>query len=391
MLKTALQIFCIFLKLGLTSFGGPIAHLGYFHHEFVDRRKWLSEKAYLDVVVLCQFLPGPTSSQVSFAIGLNRAGYLGGIASWLGFTLPSVLILSLFAWLMGANQSWANTSVIHGLKIVAVVIITQAVYSMSIKICNTTKTMAIAIAATCVALLLPFAWAQVLIILFAALFGILLLNQNHMTGLDFFSSKISKRAGALWLISFFILLLVFPVLNWLQSSKLLELFNIFYQTGAMVFGGGHVVLPLLEAKLVQTGLVSQSDFLAGYGLAQAIPSPLFSFAAYLGGIIDTNKPVFTSLVCLIAMFLSGFLLLMAVLPFWQQVCQRTKVQTALKGVNAAVVGLLLAALYQPVWISSILNTKSFVIALMSFWLLQGYKLAPWCIVVFCALCGWLLL
>jgi len=381
----SIEIFFVFLKLGLISFGGPIAHIGYFNHEFVNKRKWLSQEAYLNLVALCNFLPGPASSQVGFAIGLSRGGFLGAFLAWLGFTLPSSIVLMLFALSLSEHQQWVSSGVIHGLKIVAVAVVAQALFSMSKKMLINRLSITILVVACALVLLFPSAWIQLIAIVIAAILGCLLFKQhNAWPTNDVLSIKLSKRVGIISLCLFIIILIITFIAS---VDGIGKLFAIFYQTGALVFGGGHVVLPLLDARLVQPELITQSGFLSGYGAAQAIPGPLFSFAAYLGGSIDSDHFILSSFVSLVAIFLSGFLLLIAILPFWQKINRYAFAKSALHGVNAAVIGLLLAAFYQPVWTSSIFDTKDFLIALIAFCLLEFFKYPPWMIVVLCGILG----
>ncbi len=386
------QLFLIFLKLGLTSFGGPIAHLGYFHNEFVSKRKWITDQAYTDLVALCQFLPGPASSQVGLAIGYFRAGYIGSLVAWIGFTLPSAIILTLFALSITDYHNIISPGVIHGLKIVAVAIVAQAIYSMASKICINKQSIAVMLISCCCLLLFPYSWLQIVIIISAGVFGCLVFKKNVKdknadTSLPI---SISRTSGIFWLTIFSFLLIFLILVSSVTSNEFVKLFNIFYQTGSLVFGGGHVVLPLLDMKLVPE-FISKTDFLSGYGAAQAIPGPLFAFSSYLGAIIENqSSPWLGSVVCLFAIFLPSFLLLMGVLPFWKTCRENKNVQAALFGVNASVVGLLLAAFYNPIWISAIYNAKDFSLALVSFCLLQYFKFPPWIIVILCGTFGYLI-
>jgi chromate transporter len=384
-------VFLIFLRLGLTSFGGPVAHLGYFRHEFVTRRGWLSERSYGDLVALCQFLPGPASSQVGIALGLSRAGYGGALAAWLGFTLPSAVVLILFALGIAQHSTAIPPGALHGLKVVAVAVVAQAVWGMARNLCTDAPRITLMLLAACVALLQSSAWGQVGVISAAAVAGLLLFKPTPPAAHDALPMTISRRAGAMWLSLFVLVLAGLPILaHWLPNPGL-ALTDAFYRTGALVFGGGHVVLPLLQAEVVPTGWVSNDVFLAGYGAAQAMPGPLFTFAAFLG-VSMTQAPTgwLGGLLCLLAIFAPSFLLVMGALPFWESLRRSPRTQAALAGVNAAVVGLLLAALYQPVWTSAIFTAQDFGLALIGVVALMVWKLPPWLVVVGSGAAGWLL-
>lgn len=384
-------VFLIFLRLGLTSFGGPVAHLGYFRHEFVTRRGWLSERSYGDLVALCQFLPGPASSQVGIALGLSRAGYGGALAAWLGFTLPSAVVLILFALGIAQHSTAIPPGALHGLKVVAVAVVAQAVWGMARNLCTDAPRITLMLLAACVALLQSSAWGQVGVISAAAVAGLLLFKPTPPAAHDALPVTISRRAGAMWLSLFVLVLAGLPILaHWLPNPGL-ALTDAFYRTGALVFGGGHVVLPLLQAEVVPTGWVSNDVFLAGYGAAQAMPGPLFTFAAFLGASM-TQVPTgwLGGLLCLLAIFAPSFLLVMGALPFWESLRRSPRTQAALAGVNAAVVGLLLAALYQPVWTSAIFTAQDFGLALIGVVALMVWKLPPWLVVVGSGAAGWLL-
>lgn len=383
------SVFLIFLRLGLTSFGGPVAHLGYFRDEFVVRRRWLSERSYADLVALCQFLPGPASSQVGLALGLSRAGYRGAFAAWAGFTLPSALILMLFATSL-AFQGSLNAGVLQGLKVVAVAVVAQAVWGMARTLCPDRLRVTLMAASAVLVLLLPFIWSQPLVLLGAGLLGVLLIKPTTEEQQDDLPVRVSRRAGSLALGLFLVLLVGLPLLASLFPSQLLSIVDSFYRVGALVFGGGHVMLPLLEAETVQPGLLDIDTFLAGYGATQAIPGPLFTFAAFLGTAMDTGLPSWlTGLVCLGAIFLPSFLLVVGALPFWAQLRHSPRTQAALAGINAAVVGLLLAALYQPVWSSAIKGPQDFALGLVALIALVFWKLPPWLVVLATAALGWL--
>jgi chromate transporter len=375
-------VFLIFLRLGLTSFGGPVAHLGYFRDEFVVRRHWLSERSYADLVALCQFLPGPASSQVGMALGLSRAGYAGALAAWLGFTLPSAIALILFALGIASYGDAMPAGVLHGLKVVAVAVVAQAVWGMARTLCPDVPRISIMVAATCCVLLVPSAWGQVGVIIAAALIGLVAFRPQPGTAHEPLPISIRRRTGLLWLALFCALLLGLPLLAGLFPSPLLAMVDAFYRAGSLVFGGGHVVLPLLQAEVVPTGWVDGDAFLAGYGTAQAVPGPLFTFAAFLGASMNQAPGGWLGgLVALLAIFLPSFLLVLGALPFWEQLRRNRRTQAALMGVNAAVVGLLLAALYQPVWTSAIHRPEDFGLALVALTALLFWKLPPWLVVL----------
>lgn len=384
-------MFLIFLRLGLTSFGGPIAHLGYFRDAFVTRRRWLSERSYADLVALCQFLPGPASSQVGIALGLSRAGYGGALAAWLGFTLPSAVVLILLALGITRHSTAIPPGALHGLKVVAVAVVAQAVWGMARNLCTNAPRVAVMLLAACVALLQTSAWGQVGVILIAGMAGLLLFKPAPPTAHDALPVTISRRAGALWLSLFVLLLASLPILAQLMPNPTLAVTDAFYRTGALVFGGGHVVLPLLQAEVVPRHWVSNDVFLAGYGAVQAMPGPLFTFAAFLGASM-TQAPNgwLGGLLCLLAIFTPSFLLVLGALPFWESLRRSPRTQAALAGVNAAVVGLLLAALYQPVWTSAIFTAQDVALALIGLVSLMVWKLPPWLVVVGSGAAGWLL-
>lgn len=385
------QIFLIFLRLGLTSFGGPIAHLGYFRNEFVAKRQWLSEKSYADLVALCQFLPGPASSQVGMALGLTRGGYAGLFGAWCGFTLPSAIALILFALGLSSSGDALPQGLLSGLKIVAVAVVAQAVWGMARSLCPDTARVTMMALAACAVIAFPTAMGQVGVILVAGVAGLLLFKPATDSAHEYLPVSVSRRAGALWLGLFIVLLLMLPVLAETTQNRIVELVDSFYRAGALVFGGGHVVLPLLEAELVPTGWVDNETFLAGYGVAQAVPGPLFTFAAFLGASAE-GAPTgwLAGLICLVAIFVPSFLLIVGALPFWERLRRSAKIQAALMGVNAAVVGLLLAALYQPVWTSAIQEPQHFGLALVALVALMFWKLPPWLVVIASGVAGWLL-
>lgn len=384
-------VFLIFLRLGLSSFGGPIAHLGYFRDEFVTRRRWLTERSYADLVALCQFLPGPASSQVGIALGLSRSGYAGALAAWAGFTLPSALVLILFALGIASYGDAMSSGVLHGLKVVAVAVVAQAVWGMARNLCPDAPRITIMAAATCFVLLMPTALGQLGVIAIAAIVGLLLFKPQQDTAHDPLPITIGRRVGLLWLTLFFVLLLGLPLLAAVFPSQTLARVDAFYRAGSLVFGGGHVVLPLLQAEVVPAGWVSGESFLAGYGAAQAVPGPLFTFAAFLGASMnDSPSGWIGGLICLLAIFAPSFLLIVGVLPFWERLRRNVRTQAALSGINAAVVGLLLAALYQPVWTSAIHAPQDFGLAVVALVALMFWKLPPWLVVVGSGVAGWLL-
>lgn len=384
-------VFLVFLRLGLTSFGGPIAHLGYFREEFVSRRGWLSERSYVDLVTLCQFLPGPASSQFGIALGLSRAGYCGALAAWLGFTLPSALLLILLALGITSAGEGMPMGLVHGLKVVAVAIVAQAVWGMARNLCPDAPRLALMATATCLVLAVPSAWVQVAVITAAGIAGLFMFNPAKSLAREPLPITVSHRAGVFWLTLFFVLLLGLPLLAELWPSQTLSMLDAFYRTGALVFGGGHVMLPLLQAEVVPPGWISNETFLAGYGATQAVPGPLFTFAAFLGASMQGPPSGWLGAVlCLIAIFAPSFLLIVGVLPFWEQLRRNLRMQAAMLGINAAVVGLLLAALYQPVWTSAIVQPTDFALALIALLALMVWKLPPWLVVLGCGGAGWLL-
>ncbi|RQZ50596.1 chromate efflux transporter [Burkholderia sp. Bp9099] len=388
--RHAWPVFVAFLRLGLTSFGGPVAHLGYFRDAFVTRRGWLTERAYADLVGLCQFLPGPASSQVGMAIGLSRAGYAGMFAAWLGFTLPSALLMMLFALGMHAARMPVAAGALHGLRIVSVAVIAQAVWGMARTLCPDTRRATLMAVAACLALLVPAAWLQVAVIVAAGAAGLVLLPQPERGAHDPLPLHVSHRAGALWLVLFAALLVALPFAAGALHSHTLAVADAFFRTGALVFGGGHVVLPLLQAAVVAPGWVGDSAFLAGYGVAQAVPGPLFTFSAFLGASLrDAPNGWLGGTIALVSIFAPSFLLVAGTAPFWERLRRSTRMQAALAGVNAAVVGLLLAALYHPVWSETIVSPRDFAAALVAFVALVFWRVPPWAVVIASAALGWL--
>lgn len=388
-----MEVLAVFLKLGLTCFGGPIAHLGYFRREFVERRRWLDDEAFTDLVGLCQFLPGPASSQVGFSVGLLRAGWLGGLAAWLGFTLPSVLLLLCFAAIAPSLGGPVGSGFVHGLKLVAVAVVAQAVWDMARRLCPDQRRAAIALTAIAVLSILTTVYAQLIVIALGALLGLTLCRATVLPDTRRVPQHsddicVSRTVGAIALILFCILLIGLPVLSGLHASQAIKVFEAFYRSGALVFGGGHVVLPLLQQQTVLTGWISPNDFLAGYGAAQAVPGPLFTFAAFLGWMMaEAPNHWIGALLATAGIFLPGLLLVLAALPYWQALRARPSMTALLAGVNAAVVGLLATALYSPVWTSAVLSGLDFSIAAIGFFLLTRWKVPPLAVVVLCALAG----
>jgi chromate transporter len=384
------EVFRAFLRLGMTSFGGPIAHLGYFRHEFVERRKWIDEAVYADLIALCQFLPGPASSQVGFSLGILRGhGLLGGLAAWFAFTMPSAAIMFAFAASAAAFTGPVAEGFLHGLKLVAVAVVAQAIWGMARTLTPDRARAGIALAAVAVVVLFAGSFAQISAIALGACAGLWLCRGeaapiSRQPDLNF---PITRLGGGIALAVFAALLLI-PALAAAAGSQGLALFNAFYRSGAMVFGGGHVVLPLLQAQIVTPGWVGNEAFLAGYGLAQAVPGPLFSFAAYLGAVMGPPpNGLAGSAMALVAIFLPGLLLVYGMLPFWNGLRTSPAAQAAMRGTNAAVVGILGAALYNPVWSSAILTARDFTLALGGFLLLTVWKVPPWIVVVLLAAAG----
>ncbi|WP_031409603.1 chromate efflux transporter [Geobacillus vulcani] len=373
------------LRLGLTSFGGPVAHLGYFYEEYVKRKKWIDDKTYADLVALCQFLPGPASSQVGIGIGLMRAGVWGALAAWLGFTLPSAVALSLVAvWLQHA--SWEEAGWMHGLLLAAVAVVAQAVWEMARKFAAGRLEATLATAAAIAVLLMPGAWSQVAVIAIAGAIGAVGRRQTVEPSSVGITPFIRRSIGFLLLSLFAVLLVALPLARAWIHSPLWALFDSFYRAGALVFGGGHVVLPLLEAEVVPQGWVTASQFLAGYSAAQAVPGPLFTLAAYVGMAAFGWKG---ALVATIGIFLPSFLLVLGAFPFWHWLRHQPRFQAALAGINAAVVGILLAALYDPIWTKAVNEPADFAFALGAFLLLTVWKWPAWAVVLVSFVGGWL--
>jgi chromate transporter len=382
------EVFRVFLKLGVSSFGGPIAHIGYFREEFVVRRRWLDEQAFVDLVALCQFLPGPASSQTGFSIGLIRAGYAGALAAWTGFTLPSAMVMVLFAYGAGAIGGSLGTGLLHGLKLVAVAIVAQAVWGMARTLCPDRQRASIAALSALIILFSTSSIAQIGAIALGGVLGLWLCRGAPPAVEGYIHMPVSRRAGLVALTAFFVLLAGLPIAQHLTHSSGVALFDAFYRSGALVFGGGHVVLPLLREAFVAPGWVSDDTFLAAYGAAQAVPGPLFTFAAYLGFVVTPSPHGLPGAALgLFGIFLPGMLILVGALPFWDSFRKRESAQAVMRGVNAAVVGLLGAALYNPLWTTSVKTPGDFGIALVGFVLLTAWRAPPLVVVIVSALGG----
>lgn len=385
------EVFLAFLKLGLTSFGGPIAHLGYFRDELVLRRRWIDEQVYADLVALCQFLPGPASSQVGFALGLLRGGPLGALFAWTAFTLPSALLLLAFAYGASGVRGPVGAGIVTGLKIVAVAIVAQAVWGMARSLCPDRARATIALAAAVVVVAVAGSWGQVAAILAGAMAGLVACRSGVATTARPIVFPVSRGVGVMCLGLFGALLVGLPIAAALLPSQTLAVVDAFYRAGALVFGGGHVVLPLLEQEVVRTGWTTPDAFLAGYGAAQAVPGPLFTFAAYLGAVLGpAPNGVAGAALALVAVFLPGLLLLVGVIPFWNGFRARPLAQAMMRGANAAVVGILGAALYSPVFTSGVTSPPAFALALTCFVLLTVWRAPPWLVVLVAAAGGVLL-
>ncbi len=387
--QTPAAVFLAFLQLGFTSFGGPIAHLGYFREAFVVRRRWIDERSYADLVALCQFLPGPASSQVGIGIGLAKAGLPGAFAAWIAFTAPSALLLTLFGFGVVSHQDAIPAGMLQGLKVVAVAVVAQAVWGMARTLTPDAPRVTLAVLAATVVLAAPTPFAQVTVIVAGGLVGLILFRSEVGSDHVPLNISVSRGLAVSALALFFVLLIGLPLAAATWPSQGLALIDSFYRAGSLVFGGGHVVLPLLQSEVVPPGWVSKDAFLAGYGAAQAVPGPLFTFAAYLGTVMGPEPNAWLgSTVCLLAIFAPSFLLVFGALPFWDDLRRFQLVHRSLRGVNAAVVGLLLAALYNPVWTSGILSPHDFALALGAFTLLVFWKTPPWLVVLLSAFGGW---
>lgn len=389
---TVSEVFLAFLRLGVTSFGGPIAHLGYFRDDLVSRRRWMDDRAYADLVALCQFLPGPASSQVGFAMGLQRAGFLGAVAAFLAFTLPSAVLLVAFAAGASLFGGPVGDGILDGLKIVAVAIVAQAVWGMARSLTPDASRAGIAVVAAALAIFAPGSLGQVGALAVGIVAGLVLLRgAAEQPGESLPSFGVSRAVGIACLAVAAVALVGLPVLTAATGSGVIALADAFFRSGALVFGGGHVVLPLLQAEVVQTGWVSPDAFLAGYGAAQAVPGPLFTFAAYLGSVSAVGPGgIVGAAVALAAIFLPGFLILVGVLPFWDALREKPRVRAAMRGANAAVVGILGAALYTPVFTTAVTGPGPFVLALVGFVLLTAFRVPAWIVVIVGALGGILL-
>ncbi|WP_431796212.1 chromate efflux transporter [Microbacterium enclense] len=389
---TVSEVFLAFLRLGVTSFGGPIAHLGYFRDDLVSRRRWMDDRAYADLVALCQFLPGPASSQVGFAMGLQRAGFLGAVAAFLAFTLPSAVLLVAFAAGASLFGGPVGDGILDGLKIVAVAIVAQAVWGMARSLTPDAPRAGIAVVAAALAVFAPGSVGQVGALAIGIVAGLVLLRgAAEQPGESLPSFGVSRAVGIGCLAVAALALVGLPVLAAATGSGVIALADAFFRSGALVFGGGHVVLPLLQAEVVQTGWVSPDAFLAGYGAAQAVPGPLFTFAAYLGSVSAVGPGgIVGAAVALAAIFLPGFLILVGVLPFWDALRERPRVRAAMRGANAAVVGILGAALYTPVFTTAVTGPGPFVLALVGFVLLTAFRIPAWIVVIVGAVGGILL-
>jgi chromate transporter len=374
------EVFRVFLKLGLTSFGGPIAHLSYYRQELVIRRKWIDEESYVDLVALCQFLPGPASSQVGFSLGVLRGGgLLGGLAAWLGFTMPSALILLAFALGAGAFTGPLAEGFLHGLKLVAVAVVAQAVWGMTRTLTPDRARAAIALAAMAVVVVFGGAYGQIAAIALGAVAGLFIRREESKVPAEQLKFPVSRRGGAIAL-ALFAAGFVVPIVS--SGNQAAALFEAFYRSGALVFGGGHVVLPLLRARVVAPHWVSNETFLAGYGLTQAMPGPIFAFAAHLGAAMrPIPNGIAGSAIALIAIFLPGLLLVHGMLPFWDELRGRQSMRAAMRGANAAVVGILALALYDPIWTSAVLTPRDFALAVGGFLLLTVWKAPSWLVVL----------
>jgi chromate transporter len=385
-LGSAAEVFLAFLKLGLTSFGGPVAHLGYFREEIVERRGWVDDHAYGDLVALSQFLPGPSSSQVGIALGTVRAGVRGGLAAWLGFTLPSAILMILFA--LGVSWFDLDAGWLAGLKIVAVAVVARAVWSMGRQLCPDWRRAGFAASATAAVLAWPGPLGQIAAILLGGALGWLVLDKGEGAPPQALNHGVSRPLAVVCLVLFALLLALLPLGAAMIDARPLALVDSFYRSGALVFGGGHVILPLLQAEVVPPGWIDRDAFLAGYGAAQALPGPLLTFSAYLGAMIDprwAGLPV--ALLCLVAVFAPSFLLVIGMLPFWDALRRFGAAQAAMAGINAAVVGLLLAALYDPVWTGAIRAPEDLALAAAALGALAWAKLPPWLVVIACGLAG----
>ncbi|TGN07037.1 chromate efflux transporter [Leptospira ilyithenensis] len=379
---SCLEITFTFLRLGCTSFGGPIAHIGYFHHEFVLKKKWINDKSYSDLVALCQFLPGPASSQIGMALGYKRAGLIGAILAWIGFTLPSAFLLVGFYYGITSLVSPGFQPILHGLKLSAVVIVAQAIWSMGKKFSYDKQRASITILTCISCLLIPFSFTQIFLIFVSGTIGSFLFQEETSAIISQKNKQHGSSFNFLFLILFFVLLVLLPLAAFYFPRAEILLFDSFYRAGSLVFGGGHVVLPLLQNEMVSRHWTTNEVFMNGYGASQAIPGPLFAFAAYLGAASDILSPVWWKAgIALAAIFLPSFLLILGVLPFWESIRSNRKIQNAMFGVNASVVGILLAAFYHPIWTSSVQNVQDFSVALFGFLLILFWEIPSWAVVL----------
>ncbi len=384
---SVLEVLAVFTRLGLTSFGGPVAHLGYFRQEIVVRRQWLDEQNYADLLALCQFLPGPSSSQMGIALGTVRAGWPGGVAAWLGFTLPSALALTLFALLTGGGVGLNGAGWLHGLLVVAVAVVAQAVWGMATTLCPDRPRRTLALLAAGAILLWPLAVTQLLVLAVSGLIGRRLLATPAAPATTL-PLTVPRRVAIAAGIMFGSLFLGLPLVRVLLPLPGLALFDTFFRVGSLVFGGGHVVLPLLQREVVPAGWVTDSQFLTGYAAAQAVPGPLSTFAAYLGAVSHASPNGWLGAgIALVAIFLPSFFFVWGILPFWPRLRANVAIQAALRGINAAVVGILLAALYQPIWTGAIHTPGDVALALLAFGLLAVWRVPPWIVVGLAALLG----
>lgn len=390
---TVAEVFWMFLRLGATSFGGPVAHLGYFRDAFVKQKSWLTDRAYADLVALCQFLPGPASSQVGMAIGLQRAGFGGLVAAWFAFTMPSAVLLVAFAFGVSALGDAVGSGWLIGLKAAAVAVVAQAVLGMARTLTPDARRATIAAAALIVLLLVPGPAVQVAVIIIGGLTGLAWLRDDENRQDDVEPApSVSRAVGVAALTVFAALLVLLPVAAAVTSNPGIGLADLFYRAGSLVFGGGHVVLPLLEAETVHTGLVDHDTFLAGYGAAQAVPGPLFTFAAFLGASATIGPSGLTGAgIALVAMFLPAALLVIGVLPFWHRLRGSNLARRALMGVNAAVVGILAAALYDPVFTQGIISPATLALAVAVFVALTKWNLPAWAAVIAAGVIGFAVL
>jgi chromate transporter len=385
---SALSVFWAFLRLGFSSFGGPVAHMGYFRNDFVERRKWLDESSFADLVPLCQFLPGPASSKLGICIGIGRAGLMGGLAAWVGFTLPSAVAMTLFAYGVTEVGDVANMGWLHGLKVMAVAVIAQAVWGMARTLCPDRSRATLALVACVLVLAWPGAVGQLSAIAVGALVGRLMFVNASPAGETPFHFPVARWLGILSWCLFFVLLAGLPLLAWSTGNTLVAVIDGFFRVGALVFGGGHVLLPLLQVQVVPPGWISNDAFLAGYGAAQAVPGPLITFACYLGSVMKAGPGGWLGgLLCLSAVYVPVFLMVIGTLPFWNALRARADVRSALTGINAAVVGLLLAALFNPVWTGTVHSPRDFILVLAVFGALVLWKLPPWLVAILSALLG----